>query len=287
MPERVVFRGARVVDPASAIDEVTDVSIVRDRIEAVGPSLASDGADVLDCDGLVLAPGLVDLHTHLREPGFEHKETIASGTRAAAAGGYTAVSSMANTDPVTDHAGIVAEIRDKAAAAGLADVFPVGSITKGLAGESMAELGEMVEAGVRMFSDDGHCVPSARMLRNALVYAKAFDAEVVIADHCEDVSLVHDGHMHEGVHSASLGLAGRPAEAEEIVVARDLAIARATGGRLHICHLSSARSIELIRRAKADGVRVSRATGPRRCTRARWPTRSSRRSRTTRSAPAA
>jgi dihydroorotase len=217
---------------------------------------------VLDCDGLVLAPGLVDLHTHLREPGFEHKETIASGTRAAAAGGYTAVSSMANTDPVTDHAGIVAEIRDKAAAAGLADVFPVGSITKGLAGESMAELGEMVEAGVRMFSDDGHCVPSARMLRNALVYAKAFDAEVVIADHCQDASLVHDGHMHEGVHSASLGLAGRPAEAEEIVVARDLAIARATGGRLHICHLSSARSIELIRRAKADGVRVTAEVTP-------------------------
>jgi dihydroorotase len=262
MPERVVFRGARVVDPASAIDEVTDVSIVRDRIEAVGPSLASDGADVLDCDGLVLAPGLVDLHTHLREPGFEHKETIASGTRAAAAGGYTAVSSMANTDPVTDHAGIVAEIRDKAADAGLADVFPVGSITKGLAGESMAELGEMVEAGVRMFSDDGHCVPSARMLRNALVYAKAFDAEVVIADHCEDVSLVHDGHMHEGVHSASLGLAGRPAEAEEIVVARDIAIARAIGGRLHVCHVSSARSIELIRRAKTDGVRVTAEVTP-------------------------
>jgi dihydroorotase len=156
----------------------------------------------------------------------------------------------------------VAEIRDKAAAAGLADVFPVGSITKGLAGESMAELGEMVEAGVRMFSDDGHCVPSARMPRNALVYAKAFDAEVVIADHCEDASLVHDGHMHEGVHSASLGLAGRPAEAEEIVVARDLAIARATGGRLHICHLSSARSIELIRRAKADGVRVTAEVTP-------------------------
>ena len=262
MSERVVFRGARVVDPASSTDVVTDVLVARDRIEAVGPSLEPDGADVVDCDGLVLAPGLVDLHTHLREPGFEHKETIASGTRAAAAGGYTAVSSMANTDPVTDHAGIVAEIRDKAADAGLADVFPVGSITKGLAGESMAELGEMVEAGVRVFSDDGHCVPTARMLRNALVYAKAFPAEVVIADHCEDDSLVHDGHMHEGVHSASLGLAGRPAEAEEIVVARDLAIARATGGRLHICHVSTARSIELIHRAKTDGVRVTAEVTP-------------------------
>ena len=195
---------------------------------------------MLDCAGLVLTPGLVDLHTHLREPGFEYKETIASGTRAAAAGGFTAVSSMANTDPVTDHAGIVAEIRDKAAETGAADVFPVGAITKGLAGESMAELGEMVEAGVRVFSDDGNCVPTARMLRNALVYAKAFPAEVVIADHCEDASLVEGGHMHEGVHSYSLGLAGRPAEAEEIIVARDLAIARATGGRIHICHVSSA-----------------------------------------------
>ncbi|MEX0650413.1 MAG: amidohydrolase family protein, partial [Actinomycetota bacterium] len=228
MPEAVLFRGARVIDPATAHDAVADVLVADDRVEAVGRGLDPQGAEVLDCDGLVLTPGLVDLHTHLREPGAEHKETIATGTRAAAAGGFTAVSSMANTDPVTDHAGIVAEIRDKAAEAGLADVYPVGAITKDLAGESMAELGEMVEAGVRMFSDDGNCVPTARTLRNALVYAKAFTAEVVIADHCEDASLVAGGHMHEGVHSYSLGLAGRPAEAEEIIVARDLAIAHAT-----------------------------------------------------------
>ena len=145
-------------------------------------------------------------------------------------GGYTAVSSMANTEPVTDHAAIVAEVKEKAAAAGLADVFPVGAITKGLAGESIAEMGEMVEAGVRVFSDDGNCVPTARTLRNALTYAKAFPVDVVIADHCEDPSLVQDGHMHEGVHSYSLGLAGRPAEAEETIVARDIAMARMTGG---------------------------------------------------------
>jgi dihydroorotase len=257
-----VLRGGRLIDPAAGCDEVVDVVVVDGRIEAVGPGADRDGADVLDCAGLVVAPGLVDLHTHLREPGFEHKETIASGTRAAAAGGFTAVSSMANTDPVTDHAGIVAEIRDKARETGAADVFPVGAITKGLEGSSMAEMGEMVEAGVRMFSDDGHCVPTARMLRNALVYAKAFDAEVVVADHCEDPSLVEGGQMHEGLMSASLGLAGRPAEAEEITVARDLAIARATGARLHLCHLSSARSVELVRRAKAEGVRVTAEATP-------------------------
>ncbi len=262
MSERVLFRGARIVDPVAGRDEVADVSVVDGRIDQVGPGIEAAEAEVLDCAGLVLTPGLVDLHTHLREPGFEYKETIASGTRAAAAGGFTAVSSMANTDPVTDHAGIVAEIRDKAAETGAADVFPVGAITKGLAGESMAELGEMVEAGVRVFSDDGNCVPTARMLRNALVYAKAFPAEVVIADHCEDASLVEGGHMHEGVQSSSMGLAGRPAEAEEIVVARDLAIARATGGRIHICHVSSARSVELLRRAKRDGVRVTAEVTP-------------------------
>ncbi len=262
MAEALLLRGARVIDAAASTDAHADVLVAEGRIDAVGPGLDPKGAEVLDCRGLVLAPGLVDLHTHLREPGFEYKETIVSGTRAAAAGGFTAVSSMANTDPVTDHAGIVAEIRDKAADAGLADVFPVGAITKGLAGESMAELGEMVEAGVRVFSDDGNCVPTARMLRNALVYAKAFPAEIVIADHCEDPSLVTGGHMHEGVHSSSLGLAGRPAEAEEIVVARDLAIARASGGRIHICHVSSARAVELIRRAKDDGVRVTAEVTP-------------------------
>ncbi|HEY7762702.1 MAG TPA: dihydroorotase, partial [Actinomycetota bacterium] len=254
MTEEVLFRGARLIDPATGTDEITDVLVAGGLVEEVGSGLRSARAEVIDCDGLELAPGLVDLHAHLREPGYEYKETIESGTRAAAAGGFTAVSSMANTDPVTDHAGIVAEIRDKAADAGLADVFPVGAITKGLAGESMAELGEMVEAGVRVFSDDGMCVPTPRMLRNALVYAKAFTDEVVIADHCEDASLVDGGHMHEGPNSYALGLAGRPAEAEEIVVARDLAVARATGGRIHVLHVSSARSVELVRRAKAEGV---------------------------------
>jgi dihydroorotase len=258
MSESLLLRGGRVLDPAAGLDEVRDVAVVDGRVAAEAPT----GAEVVDCAGLLVAPGLVDLHTHLREPGFEHKETIVTGTRAAAVGGYTAVSAMANTDPAIDHAGVVAEIREKAAAAGLADVFPVGAITKGLAGESLAELGEMVEAGVRVFSDDGTCVPTPRMLRNALTYARAFPEEIVIADHCEDASLVEGGQMHEGVHSSALGLAGRPAEAEEIIVARDLAIARMTGGRLHICHLSSARAVDLIRRAKAEGVRVTAEVTP-------------------------
>ena len=257
MPEPVLFRGARVVDPASGTDDVADVLVDGG---AIAPSPGVD-ATVLDCDGLVLAPGLVDLHAHLRQPGREDKETVESGCRAAALGGFTAVCPMANTDPVADNAAVIHEVLDLARAAGTCDVFPVGAITRGLGGEEMAELGEMVEAGVRMFSDDGKCVPTARLLRNALVYARAFD-DVVIADHCEDASLAENGQMHEGFHSYSLGLRGQPAEAEEVIVARDVAIARMTGTRLHICHLSSARSVELVRRAKAEGIRVTAEVTP-------------------------
>lgn len=257
-----LFRGGRVLDPNTGRDGVADLRVSDGIIDAIDATVDPSGAEVIGCDGLVVIPGLVDLHTHLREPGFEHKETIESGTRAAATGGYTAIASMANTDPVTDHAAIVAEIHEKAAAAGLADVFPVGAITKGQLGETIAEMGEMVEAGVRVFSDDGNCVPTARILRNSLTYARAFPDEIVIADHCEDPSLVQGGHMHEGAHSYAMGLAGRPAEAEETVVARDIAVARMTGGRLHLCHLSTARSVELVRAAKAEGVRVTAEVTP-------------------------
>jgi dihydroorotase len=260
MSERMVLRGGRLLDPVTGVDGQSDVLVEGGWIADVGEITAGD-AEVIDCMGLVVTPGLVDMHTHLREPGFEHKETIESGTRSAAVGGYTAVAPMANTEPVADHAGVVHEVRDLAAAVGLCDVFPVGAITKGLEGESLAEIGEMVEAGVRLFSDDGRCVPTARLLRNALVYAKAFD-DVVVAEHCEDASLAEDGQMHEGLHSYSLGLRGQPAEAEEVIVARDLAIARMTGTRLHICHLSSARSVELVRRAKAEGIRVTAEVTP-------------------------
>jgi dihydroorotase len=258
MSERVVFERVRVLDPAVGVDEVRDVAIADGLVAAEAPS----DAERIDADGLILAPGLVDLHTHLREPGDEHKETVATGTRAAAAGGYTAVAAMANTDPPADNAAIVQAVRDLATAAGSCDVFPVGAISHGLAGETLAEMGEMVDAGVRIFSDDGRSVPTARLLRNALTYAKAFPVEVVLAEHAEDASLVEGGQMHEGARSASLGLAGRPAEAEEVIVARDLAVARACGGRVHLCHLSSARAVDLVRRAKAEGVRVTAEVTP-------------------------
>ncbi len=262
MPEqRILLTNARVIDPAARRDEVVDVLVEGTTIAEVGAGLSPAGAEAIDCDGLVLAPGLVDLHTHLREPGREDKETVESGSRAAAAGGFTAVSPMANTDPVADNAAVIHEVRALAAAAGLVDVFPVGAITRGLGGEEMAEIGEMVEAGVRVFSDDGRCVPSARVLRNALYYARAFP-DVIVAEHCEDPALAEGGQMHEGFHSYSLGLAGQPREAEEVIVARDLALARLTGGRLHLCHLSSAGSVDMVRRAKAEGLRVTAEVTP-------------------------
>jgi dihydroorotase len=215
---------------------------------------------VLECGGLVLAPGLVDMHAHLREPGREDKETVETGCRAAAVGGFTAVAPMANTDPVADNAAVIQEVRALADEAGLCDVFPAGAITKDLGGEEMAALGEMAEIGVRVFSDDGRCVPTSRALRNALQYAKAFD--VVIAEHCEDATLAEGAQMHEGYHSYTLGLAGQPAEAEEIIVFRDLSLARLTGGRLHLQHLSAAGSVELVRQAKAAGLRVTAEVTP-------------------------
>ena len=262
MPERaLVLAGGRIVDPGSGRDETADVVIEGGRIVTIGAGAGPADAERAECAGLVIAPGLVDLHTHRREPGREEKETVESGSRSAAAGGFTAVAAMANTDPVADNAAVIREVQALADRAGLCDVFPVGAITRGLEGEQLAELGEMVEAGVRMFSDDGSCVPNARVLRNALRYATAFD-DVVIAEHCEDPSLVEGGQMHEGYHSYSLGLAGRPREAEEVALARDLAIARMTGGRLHVCHLSSAGSVDLIRRAKQEGVRVTAEVTP-------------------------
>lgn len=262
MPERVLFRAARVVDPASGRDEAGDVLVEGETIVAVeGAGAASTrDATVLECDGLVLAPGLVDPHAHLRQPGREDQETVETGCRAAAAGGYTALAAMANTEPAADHAAVIHEVRDLAVRAGLCDVYPAGAITRGRAGEAMADLGEMAEAGVRLFSDDGSCVPSARLLRMALEYAKAFD--VVVAEHCEDASLAEGAHMHQGYQSATLGLAGSPAEAEEIIVARDLALARLVGGRLHLCHLSAGSSVELVRRAKAEGLRVTAEVTP-------------------------
>jgi dihydroorotase len=258
---RTLFRGVRLVDPLAGFDETTDVLVEDETIAAVGEPASNAGkADALECAGLVMAPGLVDLHAHLREPGFEHKETIETGTRAAAAGGYTAVCAMPNTDPVADSAAVVMEVVNLADKAGLCDVLPAGAITRGLAGESLTDIAEMAETGVRLFTDDGRCVESSRMMRLALEYAKAFD--VVISQHAHDPGLSEGWQMHEGYYSALLGLTGTPAEAESVVVARDLALARLTGGRLHVTHVSAAQSVDLIRQGKERGLRLSADVTP-------------------------
>ena len=244
---KVLFRGVRLVDPASGHDGITDVLIEDESIAVVEPGIGANGATVLECDGLVMAPGLVDLHVHLREPGFEHKETVETGSRAAAAGGYTAMCAMPNTDPVADNVAVIGEVRNLADKAGLCDVFPAGAITRGLDGEALTDIGEMAEFGVRLFTDDGHSVQSSRMMRLALEYAKAFD--VVVCQHVQDEALTEGWQMHEGEYSALLGLAGYPAEGEEIVAARDIALARLTGGRLHLTHVSAAGTVDLIRAA--------------------------------------
>jgi dihydroorotase len=260
MPERTLFTGIRVVDPASETDHVMDVLIEDGQIAEIGTGLAAGKAERVAGEGLIMAPGLVDLHAHLREPGFEHKETVETGTRAAAAGGYTALCSMPNTDPVADNLAVVAEVRNLADKAGLCDVFPAAAITKDIAGEWLTDIAELAESGVRLFTDDHNCIQSSRVMRLALEYASAFD--VVISQHAQDAALSEGWQMHEGYHSAFLGLTGVPSEAESIVVARDLALARLTGGRLHVTHTSAAESVDLLADGKRRGVRVTADVTP-------------------------
>ena len=253
----MTFTGARVVDPASGRDDVANVTVTDGVVTAVG---AQREGDITDADGLVLAPGLVDLHVHLREPGREDAETVATGTAAAAVGGFTAVCPMANTDPVTDHAGVVEQVLRLARDAGHCDVYPVGAITRGLAGEELAEMGAMAALGVRCFSDDGMPVRSAQVMRRALQYARTWDA--IICNHAEEASLTGGAQMNEGQLSTLLGLAGWPREAEEIMVARDLLLAGGLGARLHVPHVSTAGAVDLIRTAKARGARVTAEAAP-------------------------
>jgi dihydroorotase len=257
---RVLFRGARLVDPAGGHDGPTDVLVEDSLVVAVGEDASGGGAQVVDSAGLVLAPGMVDMHTHLREPGREEAETVETGSRAAAAGGYTAVCAMPNTDPVADHLAIVLEVRALAEKASLCDVHPAAAITRGLAGEELVEMAELAEAGVQLFTDDHRSVQSGRVMRLALEYAKAFD--VVVAQHAEDFSLSEGWQMHEGQYSALLGLRGAPAEAESVVVARDIALARLTGGRLHLTHLSAADSVRSLRDAASREIPVTADVTP-------------------------
>ena len=253
----VLVTGARVLG-----GEPTDLLLEGGRITAVGPGLSADGATVVDAAGLVALPGLVDLHTHLREPGREDAETVETGTRAAARGGYTAVFAMANTFPVADTAGVVEQVKRLGDEAGWAEVRPVGAVTVGLAGQQLAELGAMADsaAGVRVFSDDGHCVSDAVLMRRALEYVKAFDG--VIAQHAQEPRLTEDAQMNEGTVSAVLGLRGWPSVAEEAVIARDVLLADHVGSRLHVCHVSTKGSVEILRWAKQRGVRVTAEVTP-------------------------
>jgi dihydroorotase len=254
-----LVRGAAVLGR-----QPTDLLLRDGLVARSGPagSLSEQGAQVLDADGLVALPGLVDLHTHLREPGREDAETVTTGTRAAALGGFTAVHAMANTDPVADTAGVVEQVWRLGREAGYCDVQPVGAVTVGLAGTQLAELGAMASsaAAVRIFSDDGICVWDAVLMRRALEYVKAFDG--VIAQHAQEPRLTQDAQMNEGVLSGVLGLGGWPAVAEEAVIARDVLLAQHVGSRLHVCHVSTAGSVELLRWAKSRGVDVTAEVTP-------------------------
>jgi dihydroorotase len=250
---KLLLKGGRVVDPASGRDGEFDVLVEDGRIARVGKSLPTEGADVLEVKpGWIVAPGLIDIHVHLREPGQEHKETIATGTASAVAGGFTAVACMPNTDPVNDHPGITELILRKAAEADLARVYPIGAVSIGSRGEQMAELGAQKVAGCVAFTDDGRPVASALLMRRALEYAGMLGIPIV--DHCEDPSLKGDGVAHEGFFAARLGLRGIPGVAESIMVERDIALAEMTGGPFHVCHMSARQSIRAVRDAKARGV---------------------------------
>jgi len=257
---RLLLKGGRVVDPAQGIDAVLDLLIAEGTIEEMGPRVQPRGASVVDLKGLVVCPGFIDLHTHLREPGREDKETIATGTRAAAAGGYTAVCAMPNTEPVNDQAGITRAILERARSEGAVRVYPIGAITRGQKGEELSEMGELREAGCVAVSDDGRPVASARMMRRALEYSKAFS--LVVIDHCEEPTLAEKASMNEGPVSTLLGLRGQPAAGEAIMVERDVLLAELTGGSVHIAHLSAAASVDAVRRGKARGVRVTAEATP-------------------------
>jgi dihydroorotase len=257
---RLLLKGGRVVDPRRKVDAVLDVLLADGVVAEVGKKLDPRGAQVLEMKGLVVCPGFIDLHTHLREPGREDKETIATGTRAAAAGGFTAVCAMPNTDPVNDRAGITRAILDRARSEGVVRVHPIGAITRGSQGEELAEYGDLREAGCVAVSDDGRPVQSARVMRRALEYARAFDLTVI--DHCEETTLTQGAAMNEGTVATLLGLRGAPALGEAVVVERDVLLAELTGGKVHIAHVSAAASVESVRRGKARGVAVTAEVTP-------------------------
>ncbi|MFZ3062965.1 MAG: dihydroorotase [Actinomycetota bacterium] len=253
---RFLIKGGRVIDPANGIDQVMDILIENGAVSKLGEDLgANKGLEVIDTSGRIVTPGLIDIHVHLREPGREDEETIASGTRAAARGGFTSIACMPNTTPPIDNASLVETILERARKKGVVNVFPVAAITKGLKGKEISEMGDLIRAGAVAFSDDGESVANAEVMRRALEYARMFGVPLI--SHAEDKNLSDKGQMNEGYYSTLLGLRGIPAAAEEIAVARDLILAGMTGSRIHITHVSTRGSVQLVRDAKKRGIRVT------------------------------
>ena len=257
----ILIRGGRVIDPSRRTDGVADVYLADGKVAAVGRNIVGeDGCQVIEAAGKVVTPGLIDLHVHLREPGFEELETVSTGAMAAAAGGFTAVCAMPNTDPPLDNQGAIGFVISQAQKAGKARVYPVGTISVGQKGEQLSEFGELLSAGAVAVSDDGKPIMNSHLMRTALEYAKTFG--IPVADHCEEITLAQGGAMHEGIVATRLGLKGIPAAAEEIHVARDCILSELTGGHIHLCHMSTRGSVELIRRAKAKGLQVTAEVTP-------------------------
>lgn len=253
------IRNAHIIDPKNQRDEIADVLIEEGRIKEIGKSLSQAKGEEIDAKGLYLFPGLIDLHSHFREPGFEAKETILTGARAALQGGYIAVVTMPNTNPPCDHQGVVEKILQRAKEVPF-KIFPAGAISKGREGKELSEMADLKAAGVVAVTDDGSWVMDSLLMRRAMEYAAMFD--LIVMSHCEDHRLSAGGSMHEGYHSTCLGLLGIPAESEIVAVARDIELARMTGARLHLCHLSSARSVDLVRKAKADKISITAEVTP-------------------------
>ncbi len=260
MSGRLVIKNGRIVDPAHNVDRVCDVAMEDGAIREVAERIDTTGSEVIDASGQIVAPGFMDIHVHLREPGFEYAETIESGSRAAAAGGFTSVCCMPNTKPVNDNATVTSYIKERARQFAIVNVYPIGAITKGSAGEELAAIGSMKQAGIVAISDDGKPVMNARLVRRAMEFARSLDIPLI--EHCEDLHLSAGGDMHEGLESVRLGLRGIPRSSEDVMVARDIILAEVTGARYHVAHISSQHSVEMVAFAKSRGLRVTAEATP-------------------------